>query len=147
ADLQENTTGEFGGVGVEVGMENGFIKVISPIDGTPAAEAGIEAGDLIIRLDDKPVKSMDQNAAIQMMRGPKGSTLKITIVRKGIEQPFDVEIVRDIIKSQSVRTRLLDHDYLYVRVAQFQLNSGKDMVSKIRDQLEKNSQMKGIILD
>src|SRR5690606_32810593 len=81
-DLQENTTGEFGGVGVEVGMENGFIKVISPIDNTPAEKAGIEAGDLIIKLDDKPVKGMSQNDAVQIMRGPKGSKLKITIVRK-----------------------------------------------------------------
>lgn len=146
-DLQENTTGEFGGVGVEVGTENGFIKVITPIDDTPAQKAGIEAGDLIIRLDDKPVKGMNQNDAIQMMRGPKGSKLKITIVREGVEQPFDIEIVRDIIRSQSVRIRLLDNDYLYVRLAQFQLNSGKDMTRKITAQLEKNSAIKGLILD
>jgi carboxyl-terminal processing protease len=146
-DLQENTTGEFGGVGVEVGMENGFIKVISPIDNTPAEKAGIEAGDLIIKLDDKPVKGMSQNDAVQIMRGPKGSKLKITIVRKGIEQPFDIELTRDIIKSQSVRTRLLEDNFLYVRIAQFQLNSGKDMTQKISDQLKKKTNIKGIILD
>jgi carboxyl-terminal processing protease len=146
-DLQENTTGEFGGVGVEVGMENGFIKVIAPIDDTPAQKAGIEAGDLIIRLDDKPVKGMNQNDAIQMMRGPKGSKLKMTIVRKGVEQPFDIEIVRDIIRTQSVRTRLLENDYLYVRIAQFQLNSGKDMTRKIREHQEKNPELRGIVLD
>src|SRR5690606_18341109 len=87
-DLQENTTSEFVGVGVEVVMEHGFINVVAPIDDTPAQKAGIEAGDLIIRLDDKPVKGMNQNEAIQMMRGPKGSKLKMTIVRKGVEQPF-----------------------------------------------------------
>jgi carboxyl-terminal processing protease len=146
-DLQENTTGEFGGVGVEVGMENGFIKVVAPIDDTPAQKAGIEAGDLIIRLDDKPVKGMNQNEAIQMMRGPKGSKLKMTIVRKGVEQPFDVEIIRDIIRTQSVRTRLLENDYLYVRIAQFQLNSGKDMSRKIKEHLEKHPELRGIVLD
>jgi C-terminal peptidase (prc) len=128
-------------------MENGFIKVVAPIDDTPAQKAGIEAGDLIIRLDDKPVKGMNQNEAIQMMRGPKGSKLKMTIVRKGVEQPFDVEIIRDIIRTQSVRTRLLENDYLYVRIAQFQLNSGKDMSRKIKEHLEKHPELRGIVLD
>lgn len=146
-DLQVNTTGEFGGIGIEIGTENGFIKVISPIDSTPAQKAGIEAGDLIIRLDDKPVKGMNLNEAIEMMRGPKGSKLTLGIMRPGVEKPFDVIIVRDIIKVQSVRTRLLDNDFLYVRMAQFQIDSGRDLARKVRDQLEKRSAIKGVILD
>jgi carboxyl-terminal processing protease len=146
-DLQVNTTGEFGGVGIEIGQENGFIKVISPIDGTPAQKAGIETGDLIIRLDDKPVKSMSLNEAIQMMRGPKGSELILTIMRSGVEKPFDVVIHRDTIKVQSVRTRIMDDDFLYVRIAQFQIDSGRDTARRVREQLEKNPNLKGIILD
>lgn len=146
-DLQVNTTGEFGGVGIEIGQENGFIKVISPIDGTPAQKAGIETGDLIIRLDDKPVKSMSLNEAIQMMRGPKGSELILTIMRSGVEKPFDVVILRDTIKVQSVRTRIMDEDFLYVRIAQFQIDSGRDTARRVREQLEKTPNLKGIILD
>lgn len=146
-DLQVNTTGEFGGIGIEIGTEDGFIKVISPIDGTPAQKAGIEAGDLIIRLDDKPVKGMNLNEAVEMMRGPKNSKLTLGIMRPGVEKPFDVVIVRDIIKVQSVRTRLLDKDFLYVRMAQFQIDSGRDLARRVRDQLEKNSGIKGVILD
>lgn len=146
-DLQVNTTGEFGGVGIEIGQENGFIKVISPIDGTPAQKAGIETGDLIIRLDDKPVKSMALNEAIQMMRGPKGSELILTIMRSGVEKPFDIVIVRDTIKVQSVRTRIMDEDFLYIRIAQFQIDSGRDTARRVREQLEKTPNLKGIILD
>lgn len=146
-DLQVNTTGEFGGIGIEIGQENGFIKVIAPIDGTPASKAGIETGDLIIRLDDKPVKSMSLNEAVQMMRGPKGSELILTIMRSGVEKPFDLVIVRDTIKVQSVRTRLLDEDYLYIRIAQFQIDTGRDTARRVREQLEKNSNLKGVILD
>ncbi len=146
-NLQVNTTGEFGGVGVEIGQENGFIKVISPIDGTPAQKAGIEAGDLIIRLDDKPVKGMGINQAIDMMRGPKGSNLILNIMRSGVEKPFDVHIVRDIIKVESVRTRLLEDDYLYIRIAQFQVNSGRDLIRRVDEQLEKHPGLKGLVLD
>jgi len=146
-NLQVNTTGEFGGVGVEIGLENGFIKIISPIDGTPAQRAGIEAGDLIMRLDDKPVKGMSINQAVDMMRGPKGSKLRMHILRSGVEKPFEVTIERDIIKVQSVRTRLIDKDYLYVRMAQFQLDSGKDLMRRITEQMVKHPQIKGIVLD
>ena len=146
-NLQVNTTGEFGGVGVEIGLENGFIKIISPIDGTPAQRAGIEAGDLIMRLDDKPVKGMSISEAVDMMRGPKGSKLRMHILRSGVEKPFEVTIERDIIKVQSVRTRLIDKDYLYVRMAQFQLDSGKDLMRRITEQMVKHPQIKGIVLD
>lgn len=146
-DLQVNTSGEFGGLGIEVGMENGFVKVISPIDDTPAAEAGIEAGDLIIRLDDKPVKGMSLSEAVEVMRGPKGSELNITIVREGVEQPIELTLVRDVIKVRSVRTRLLEEDYAYVRIAQFQIGTGQDMVKALKKMRQENENLKGIILD
>lgn len=146
-DLQVNTTGEFGGVGIEIGVENGFIKVISPIDGTPAQKAGIETGDIIIRLDDQSMKGMSLNDAVQLMRGPKGSKLTLTIMRSGTEAPFDVVIVRDTIRVQSVRTRLIEDDFMYIRIAQFQVDSGRDMAKKIQDQLEKRPELRGIILD
>lgn len=146
-DLQVNTTGEFGGIGIEIGQENGFIKVISPIDGTPAKKAGIETGDLIIRLDDKAVKSMSLSEAIQMMRGPKDSELVLTIMRSGVEKPFDIVIIRDTIKVQSVRTRIIDEDFLYIRIAQFQIDSGRDTARRVREQLEKTPDIKGIVLD
>jgi carboxyl-terminal processing protease len=147
ADLQANTAGEFGGVGLEVSLEQGFVKVVTPIDDSPSAKAGILSGDVVIRLDDKPVKGMDLNKAVNMMRGPKGSQIKITVMREGVDQPIDFDLVRDIIKVQSIRTRLLDDDFFYIRISQFQLNTGTEMLQKLRLQLEKNPATKGIILD
>jgi carboxyl-terminal processing protease len=146
-DLQENTSGEFGGLGIEVGMENGFVKVISPIDDTPAQKAGVEAGDLIIRLDDKPVKGMTLGEAVTLMRGPKGSPLTITVVREGVDQPFDITIERDIIKVRSVRSKILDDDYLYLRIAQFQVNTGHDVAARLEKTLSEHPNIQGIVLD
>ncbi|BFM22260.1 S41 family peptidase [Gilvimarinus japonicus] len=146
-DLQVNTSGEFGGLGIEVGMENGFVKVISPIDDTPAQKAGIEAGDLIIRLDEKPVKGLSLSEAVTLMRGPKGSPLTVTIVREGVDQPFELVIERDIIKVRSVRTKILDDDYLYLRIAQFQIGTGDDVASRLQKTLGEHSNIKGVILD
>ncbi|HSC66795.1 MAG TPA: S41 family peptidase [Cellvibrio sp.] len=147
ADLQASTSGEFGGVGMEVSVEDGFIKIVTPIDDSPAAKAGVLAGDVITRIDDKPVKGMDLNKAINLLRGPKNSPIKITVMREGTDQPIDFNLVRDIIKVQSVRTRLLEQDYFYIRVAQFQLDTGKDLAQKLREQLKKSPDTKGIILD
>ncbi|WP_111641383.1 S41 family peptidase [Marinimicrobium alkaliphilum] len=146
-DLQVNTTGEFGGLGIEVGMEDGFVRVIAPMDGTPAQKAGIEPGDLIIRLDDESVKGMSLNDAIQTMRGPRGSEITLTIVREGIEQPFEVVIERDIIKVQSVRTRIMEDDYLYLRIAQFQVHTAVDTVEAVTRHLREHPETKGLILD
>lgn len=146
-DLQVNTSGEFGGLGIEVGMENGFVKVISPIDDTPAQKAGVEAGDLIIRLGDQPVKGMTLNEAVAIMRGPKGSDLSVTIVREGVDQPFDITITRDIIKVRSVRTKMLDDNYLYLRIATFQVNTGRDVQNKLKKALQDYPNIKGVILD
>lgn len=147
ADLQASTSGEFGGVGLEVSMADGYVKVVTPIDGSPSANAGITAGDIIVRIDDKPIKGMDFNKAVNLMRGPKNSPIKITVIRDGVDQPIDFNLMRDIIKVQSVRTRLLEKDYFYIRIAQFQLDTGKEITKKIRAHLKKNDDTKGIILD
>ena len=148
ADLQEGTTGEFGGLGIEVDMEDGFVKVISPIDDTPAEKAGIEAGDLIIRLDDVPVKGMALNDAVKSMRGKPGTEITLTIVREGEATPIKIVLIRAIIKVKSVRSRTLEPGLGYLRVSQFQAHTGEDM----RQALEKlkadnNNSLNGLILD
>lgn len=145
-DLQVHTTGEFGGLGIEVGMEDGFVKVIAPIDDTPAARAGIEAGDLIIKIDDTALKGLNLNDAVERMRGPKGSKIVLTIIREGLDQPFDVTLVRDTIKVRSVRTEIMDERYLYLRIAQFQVNTGSDVREALGKQ-NKDKSLQGIILD
>jgi len=146
-DLQVHTTGEFGGLGIEVGMENGYIKVISPIDETPAARAGVEAGDLIIKLDDSTVKGLTLDEAVEKMRGKKGTEITLTIVREGVDQPFDITLERDTIKVQSVRSEMLMDHYAYVRIAQFQVNTGNDVESTLRKIQKENSDLRGIVLD
>jgi C-terminal peptidase (prc) len=148
AELQEGTTGEFGGLGIEVGMEDGFIKVISPIDDTPAQKAGVRSGDLIIKLDDTPVKGMALNDAVKRMRGQPGTTIKLTIIRNGAEKPIELTLTRAIIKIASVRTRTLEPGFGYVRISNFQANTGPDLRKEL-DKLkqENNNDMKGIVLD
>lgn len=145
-DLQMHTTGEFGGLGIEVGMEDGLVKVISPIDDTPAQRAGIAAGDLIIRINDTAIKGLTISDAVEKMRGPKGSKIVLTIIRDGIDQPFELTLIRDVIKVRSVRTELLDEYFAYVRVAQFQLNTGHDLRTAVK-KLQKEAELKGLILD
>src|SRR5690606_12486079 len=104
-------SGEFGALGIEVGMENGFVKVIAPIDDTPAQRAGVQAGDLIIRLDDTPVKGMALNDAVKIMRGKPGTSIVLTIVRSGVDAPLKISVTRDIITVKSVRSRMLEPGY------------------------------------
>ena len=146
-DIKEHTTGEFGGLGIEVGMENGFIKVITPMDDTPAAKAGIEAGDLIIKLDETAVKGLDLGEAVELMRGEKGSKLVLTVVREGVDQPFEVTIVRDTIKIRSVRSEIIADDFGYIRIAQFQMKTGPDVKTEFEKLIEKNPSLKGLVLD
>jgi carboxyl-terminal processing protease len=146
-DLQVSTSGEFGGLGLEVGLENGFVKVISPIDGTPAEKAGIESGDLIIKLDGKPVKGMSLNDAVNLMRGKKGSDIELTIVRESVSQPFDLLLTRDIIKVVSVRNKTLEEGYGYIRIAQFQSKTGTEFREALDQLQQKNSKLKGLVLD
>jgi carboxyl-terminal processing protease len=144
--LQNSTSGEFTGLGIEVGMENGYVKIVSPIDGSPAAEVGLQSGDIILKLDDTQVKGMTLNEAIDLMRGPKGSKLDLTIGRPGESQPFEVTITRDTIKVASVRERWLEPGYGYIRVAQFQSLTGKD-VRKSLDKLMSQQELNGLVLD
>jgi carboxyl-terminal processing protease len=145
-ELKVGTTGQFGGLGIEVGMENGFVKVIAPIDDTPAQKAGIKAGDLIIRLDDKPVKGMNLNDAVKLMRGEPGSEIVLTVVREGLEQPLKIKIVRDVIKVKSVKSRLLEDGYGYVRITSFQSKTGDNVVEAVNE-LRKGGDLKGVVLD
>ena len=147
-ELQVGTTGQFGGLGIEVGMENGFVKVIAPIDDTPAQRAGVQAGDLVIRLDDTPVKGMTLNEAVKIMRGKPGSEIELTIVREGVDQPLKINITRDIIKVKSVRARMLEPGYGYLRISQFQSKTAENMVDAI-DKLKKENKgaLNGLVLD
>ncbi|PPD33438.1 MAG: peptidase S41 [Methylomonas sp.] len=147
-ELQEGTTGQFGGLGIEVGMENGFVKVVSPIDDTPAQKAGIKSGDLIVRLDDKPVKGMTLAEAVKLMRGEPGSQIVLTVVREGAEAPLKFELTRDIIKVRSVKSRMLEKNYGYLRISSFQSGTGEGLVDAI-DELKKENEapLKGIVLD
>lgn len=147
-ELQTSTQGEFGGLGIEVGMEDGFVKVISPMDDTPAQRAGIKAGDLIVKIDGSPVKGLTLNQAVDKMRGKKGTPILLTVVRKGIDKPMDFTIVRDMIKVISVRVEKLDQQLAYVRIAQFQVNTANDLkkaLGKMKQEMGGN--LKGIVLD
>ncbi|MFV0276254.1 MAG: S41 family peptidase, partial [Parahaliea sp.] len=145
-DLQTNTSGEFSGLGLEVGMDNGYVKIIAPIDGSPAVKAGLISGDIILKLDNVPVKGMSLDEAIEIMRGPKGSAILLTIGRQGEPQPFDVSLTRDTIKVASVRERELEPGYGYIRIAQFQTHTGED-VQKSLAALQKKGELKGLVLD
>lgn len=147
-ELQVGTSGQFGGLGIEVGMEDGFVKVIAPIDDTPAERAGVEAGDLIIRLDDTPVKGLTLNDAVKIMRGKPGTVLRLTVVRDGVDQPLKIDIKRAIIKVKSVKSRMLEDGFAYVRISQFQSKTAENMVDAI-EALDKESDgpLKGMVLD
>ena len=146
-ELQESTSGEFGGLGIEVGMEDGFIRVVSPIDDTPAAKAGIEAGDLIVRIDGQPTKGLTMQEAVDKMRGKPGSKIVLTIVREG-GQPFDVELARAVIKVQSVRAQLLESGYGYLRITQFQVNTGGEVGQALAKLRKTNGgKLQGLVLD
>ncbi len=147
-ELRIGTTGEFGGLGIEVGMEDGFVKVVSPIDDTPAARAGVLAGDLIIRLDDTPVKGLTLNDAVKLMRGKPGSKLTLTIIREGADKPLAIDVERDIIKVTSVRNRMLDKDYGYLRISNFQTKTTADLLKAVKKMKEESGgSLKGMVLD
>ena len=145
-DLQAGTQGEFGGLGIEVGAEDGAIRVIAPIDDTPAARAGIKSGDLIIKIDDKLTRGMSLTDAVKLMRGKPRTSLTLTIARKGENKPLEFSLMRDVIKVQSVRARMIEPGYAFVRVAQFQERTVEDMAKQISD-LYKQGPVKGIVLD
>jgi carboxyl-terminal processing protease len=147
-ELTESTTGEFGGLGIEVSMENGFVKVIAPIDDTPAQKAGVKAGDLIVKLNEKPVKGMSLSDAVKIMRGEAGKTVNLTIIREGEEAPLKIAVVRDIIKIKSVKTKLLEKNYGYLRISSFQSGTSQAVLDGVA-QLKKENKLplKGLVLD
>jgi carboxyl-terminal processing protease len=146
-ELQESATGEYGGLGLQVGSERGMIKVIAPIDGSPAAEAGIEAGDFIVEVDGTPVRGMAVQKAIDKLRGAKGTSIKLTLFREGEDGPLDITVVRGTIQISSVRSRIIEPGYGYVRVSQFQVSSGKDFKKELLSLKEKQPALKGLIID
>ena len=147
-DLQAGTSGKFGGLGIEVGLENGFVKVISPIDDTPAQRAGVLAGDLIIRLDEKPVKGMELSKAVKLMRGDPGTSITLTIMRDKVERPLKITIKRDIINVASVKSRMLEPGFGYVRISNFQSRTADDMNKAVAElKTEAKGELKGLILD
>ena len=147
-EMMVNIRGEFGGLGIEVTMENGVVKVVSPIDDTPAAKAGILAGDYIIRIDGKPVKGMTLSQAVEKMRGKVGTPIVVTILRKGRKKPFDVRIVRDIIRIQSVKWDVVGDDIGYIRITQFNEQTSPKLREAIADLKKKlGRKLKGFIID
>ncbi len=130
-ELEVGTTGEFGGLGIELGVEDGFIKVITPIDDTPAQRGGIEAGDIILKIDERSMKGVDLSEGVKLMRGEVGSKVTLTIMREGEQQPRQFTLARDTIKLPSIKSRLLESGYGYLRIAQFQANTGTDLLKAL----------------
>jgi carboxyl-terminal processing protease len=148
-ELRESTSGEFGGLGIEITMDTtGFVRVVAPIDDTPAYRAGMQSGDLITQIDDTPVKGMTINDAVGLMRGKPGTDLTLTIIRDGENGPIDVEITRAVIKITSVRHRMLEPDYGYIRISQFQERTGPDFEDALKSlHADAETELKGVVLD
>ena len=147
-DLNQATQGEFGGLGIEVGMEDGFVKVISPIEDSPAYKAGLKSGDLIMKLDESSTKGLSLNDSVKKMRGKPGTSIVLTVLRKGEAKPLTFKLVRAIVKSQSVKGKIVEPNYAYVRVAQFQEHTGEDLAKFLKNLRQQNkAPLKGILLD
>jgi carboxyl-terminal processing protease len=146
-EFREGTTGKFVGVGIEIGMEDGLVKVVSPIEGSPAFRAGLKSGDLITKIDDAFVKGLSMDQAVKRMRGEPATKVVLTIFRKSESRSFPVTIIREEIRVQSVRTKLVEPGYGYVRVTQFQDRTVPDFVSKVSALFKESPDMKGLVLD
>ena len=145
-NMQTETSGEFGGLGIEVGMEAGVVKVISPIDNSPASEVGIKAGDYIVKINDHQVQGKSLTEAVDLMRGPVGSSIEITVRRRGVKKALIFNITREIIEVQSVKSEMIDNNIGYIRLTSFNDNSSEQIKKKI-EKLNKNKNLKGYILD
>jgi carboxyl-terminal processing protease len=147
-DMQVQTRGEFGGLGIEVTMEDGLIKVVAPIDETPAAKAGVMANDIITHLDDEAVQGLTLNQAVDKMRGPVNTKIKLKIVRKGAEKPIDIAITRDVIRVRSVRSNMNGDDVVYIRISQFNEQTTEGMRKAINDlTTQTGDKLKGFVVD
>ena len=146
SEINVTTTGKFGGLGIEVQLFNGYVRVIAPIDDTPAAKAGVQAGDLIIKIDDTPVKGMSLTDAVKKMRGEPGTSITLTVAREGVAEPLALAMKRDIINVTSVRSRMLETGMGYLRVSTFSSVTGKTLNEEFR-KLKKQGELKGLILD
>jgi carboxyl-terminal processing protease len=146
-EFREGTSGRFVGVGIEIGMEDGLVKVVSPIEGSPAFKAGIKSGDLITRIDDTPVKGLTMDQAVKRMRGEPNTKVVLTVFRKTENRAFPVTITRAEIRTQSVRAKMVEPGYGWVRLSQFQDNSVEDFVRKVDELYKQDPKLKGIVLD
>ena len=145
-DMQTETSGKFGGLGIEVGMEHGVVKVISPIDNSPASRVGVKAGDYIVKINDIQVQGKSLTEAVEIMRGPVGSDIKITVRRRGVKKAIIFKITREIIKIESVKSKYIDKSVGYLRLTSFNENSGDQIKDKIKE-FNKKKDIKGYILD
>ena len=145
-DMTESTQGSFGGLGLEVTKDPAGVRVISPIDDTPAARAGMRAGDIITRIDGKSVADMSLNAAVKLMRGQPNTKIELVVARKGANKPLNFSLVRALIKTQSVKMKKLDEKVGYIRISQFQERTAEDL-SKYLDELAKDGHLEGLVLD
>jgi carboxyl-terminal processing protease len=146
-EFREGTTGKFVGVGIEIGMEDGLVKVVSPIEGSPAFRAGLKSGDLITRIDDTPVKGLTMDQAVKRMRGDPATKVTLNIFRKAESRSFPVTIIREEIRTQSVRAKLIEPGYGWIRVSQFQERTVEDFARKLDELYKQDPQMKGLVLD
>lgn len=146
-NLQEMTTGEFGGLGVQVGVSNGFITIISPVDGSPADIAGVKAGDIIIKIDDTPTSDITIDETTDLMRGAPGTDIVLTILREGLDEALEITVTRDIITASSVRSRFLEPGFGYIRISQFVTGTGSEINTTLENFYLRDTELKGIILD
>lgn len=146
-NLQEMTTGEFGGLGVQVGVNNGFITIISPVDGSPAYRAGIKAGDVVIKIDDTPATDITLEETTVLMRGAPGTDIVLTILREGVTEAFQVTVTREIITANSVRSRFLEPGFGYIRISQFVTGTGREINTALENFHLSDTELKGVILD
>ncbi len=147
SDLQVSTSGEFGGVGIEVGVVDNFIKVVAPIDDTPASRAGLKPGDIVFKVDDRSIKDVSVSEVIGKMRGKAGTPVTLTLMREGVDKPFDVTLIREKIKMTSVRSRDLAPGFAWLRITQFQIQTGLDAEKKLKALMAAKEPLQGLIVD
>ena len=147
-EMKTDTKGAFGGLGIEISVKDGVLIVVSPIEDTPAFKAGIKAGDMILKIDDKFTKDLNINDAVKRMRGQKGTKVTLTIMREGFEKPKEFPLVREVIQVKSIRSQLMDSGYGYVRIVQFQEKTDEDLSKALKNMKEENKgELKGLVLD